>query len=172
MDMETLMKKALSSRDIVFHAKTNLMTYNQLKEYTNLKSILGPYKSCVILYETRDGHGHWCVIFEVNKDRIEFFDPYGLMIDEQLRHISKSYKNKKGLNHTYLIKLIMNSNYKEIEYNNYPLQELKDGINTCGRHVLTRLYNRDMTLDEYYDKIHESGYKPDIYVTLETKNIK
>jgi len=168
MNLKELKRKSLSGNDILSNARTNLMTFRDIKNATSLNEILGPYKSCVILYENKDGSGHWCVIFEVNKDLVEFFDPYGYMIDSQLKYISDSYKKKTGLVHTFLINLILKSNYKYIEYNNYPLQELKNGINTCGRHVLTRLFNRRLKLDDYYDKIKKSGMNGDDYVTNET----
>jgi hypothetical protein len=167
--MNKLKRVSLSSEDILSTVRTNLMVYRDIKKATSLKDILGPYKACVILYETTsDNHGHWCVIFEVNKNLIEFFDPYGYMIDSQLKYIDPKYKEKRGLNHTYLIDLLIKSDYNEIEWNNYPFQELKDGINTCGRHCITRLMYRKMRLDDYANMIEGSGMSADDFVTKET----
>lgn len=170
--LKNLMKVALSGQQITNTVNANLMTYREIKNKTSIDDVLGKNKACVILYETEDYKGHWCCIFEVKPELIEFFDPYGYFIDSQLNHIPESYKQKKGLTHTFLMKLLYYSNYKNIEYNNYPLQQLEKDINTCGRHVIVRLLNRNMKLDDYFNKIRDSGYSPDVYVTLQTKNLK
>jgi hypothetical protein len=169
--LKKLMNVALSGKQIVNAVKTNLISYSELKHITNIEQILGPYKACVILYESKDRYGHWCVLFEQKPDTIEFMDSYGYFIDSELKYISKNFLKKKGLFHTYLINLLYSSHYKYIEYNNYPMQELKEGINTCGRHVITRLLYRNLKLDDYYQMIKNSGYTADEFVTLKTKNI-
>lgn len=173
-ELKKLMSVALSDKQIkkALNNKCNLVTLNEVKHIKTLSELLGPYKACVFLYETADNYGHWCTIFEVNSNLVEFFDPYGYFIDKQLNYIDTNYKNKKGLGHTFIGKLLYESKYKEIEWNNYPLQKYEDNINTCGRHVIVRLLNRGLTLDEYYNKIKSSGYDGDTYVTLVTKNIK
>ena len=169
--MKKLMKVALSSEQIKKAVNTNLLTYNELINYNSLAKVLGAYKSCVILYTTSDNRGHWCLIFEQNPETIEFFDPYGSIIDSQLKYISESYKQKSGFNHTYLIKLILKSKYKYIEYNSYKFQSKGNNINTCGRHVITRLKYRNLNLDDYFKMIKNSGMNGDYFVTIETKNI-
>lgn len=173
MSIKSLQQYALSEKDIksALNNKVKIVSLSEVKKMKHINELLGPYKACVFLYETKDNYGHWCCIFEVNESLVEFFDPYGMMIDNELKYIPKSYLHKKQLNHTFVGKLLYESHYQNIEWNNYPLQELKKDMNTCGRHVVVRLLNRNLTLDEYYDKIKKSGYDPDTYVTLITKNI-
>ncbi len=171
--MDKLFKYALTDKDIAsaLNNRVKIVSLSEVKNMTNINQLIGPYKACVFLYETENNYGHWCCVLQVNLDTIEFFDPYGMMIDNELKYIPKSFLKKKQLNHTFVGKLLYDSHYNNIEWNNYPLQKLEKDMNTCGRHVLVRLLNRNLTLDEYYNKIKKSGYNPDEYVTLITKNI-
>lgn len=165
--------KALSGEEILnmLHNKTNLMLYRDLYKYDNLKDVLGPHKACVILYETREPlYGHWCVIFEQNPDTIEFMDSYGYLIDNE---ISPDFMSadilKRFYNGPKLRRLIYDSRYKYIVYNDHPLQERKFGINTCGRWVVTRLLFRNMPLDKFVKYLYSFKMNLDDIVTIITE---
>ena len=168
-----LMKYALSGSDIVkaLHHETNIMTYKEILDTHNLVTLLGEYGSCVILYETKPGYGHWCCIFEVNPGLIEFFDAYGSMIDETIHHATGELKKIYESNSPKIIELLLRSTYDKIEYNNYPIQKHAKGINTCGRHVVVRLLNRRLPLDFYYHMLQLSGDDYDVTVTKLTDDI-
>ncbi len=90
-----LMKKPLSNTDILeaVHHKTNLVTYKELMGFSTLQQLLGKYKCCVILYDINESNcGHWCLIMQNNSDEVEFFDPYGLIIDGW---IDKAHPSKR-----------------------------------------------------------------------------
>ena len=70
----------------------------------------------------------------------------------------------------YLCKLLLDSGYK-IVYNNYRLQEKKENVNSCGRHVVSRLIYRDVPIDEYVNMIKNSGFTADQFVTKLTNSI-
>ena len=158
---------ALSDKQVLalLRGKANLITYAQVKNYRTLEQLMGPYKACVILYETRKSSGHWTCIFEVNKDLVEFFDPYSIMIDKQLQKINPAFKRVNNMNHTYLSNLLYNSHYPKIEYNHYDFQKRGKNINTCGRHVIVRLWLRELNLEQYNDFIKSFGLPADYVVT-------
>lgn len=131
----------------------------------------------VILYRSSPKSAHWCCIFK-NQEGLNFFDPYGTVIDneiDQIEHINPEYANdyyhggKKRL-----IELILNGDYKDITYNNYKTQEMKNNINTCGRHVATRLLFKKYTLEEYVEtlfKMSKEKYLDDIVLKITNKII-
>lgn len=166
---------ALSGYDILemLKGKTNIIMYNELYKIKNIDEVI-KYGTCVILYNTSEFRGHWCCLI-VNNDRIEFFDPYGILIDDEIKpsfmsklFIKKYYsRDKKRLQ-----KLIYYSKYDKVEYNNYPVQKRENNINTCGRHVVTRILMKDLLLEEYIKYIYSfKGRTPDEVVLSITNNI-
>lgn len=155
---------ALSNFDInkILDGKCHIIEYSDLYNLNNIYDVLGVYKCCVILYRSSNINAHWCCIFENKDGNIEFFDPYGIIIDNE---IDKNYIDNRFYNDYYhrgyhkLSELIINSNYKHIEYNNIKMQEMKSNINTCGRHVSTRLLFRDFSLEEYVNLLGGKNIK-------------
>lgn len=133
--------------DLIDH-KANLILYPDIHHYKSLDQMLNPYGAAIILFCARPNYGHWCCIFKRTNNLIEFFDPYGSIIDEQLQYINKNYRKKSHQDHTYLTKLMIKSPY-ELSYNNYPFQHLKDGVKTCGRWVALRLACRNISLNKF-----------------------
>jgi len=160
-------KKALSNIDILnaVNNKCNLVTYSDIQHYRNIDDLLGPYHCCVILYESDGDCGHWCVLQRRKDGKLEFFDPYGIPIDDKIKW------NTENVYCPELTKLIVD-NKESLVYNDQPLQKMKKNINTCGRHVISRILNRNMDIDEYCDVV--TNFKPwaaDDVVTYLTLNI-
>ena len=82
-------KRPLSDEDILdmMHDKTNIILYEDLAYAPSLDSILSPYGACVILYQIKPNYGHWCCIFKRTNTLVEFFDPYGMFIDDELKYV-------------------------------------------------------------------------------------
>lgn len=164
-------KKSFSGDDILklVDNKANLMTYSDVAKCNNIEEVLGKNGACIILYETKENYGHWTCIFKVNKNTIEFFDPYGCVLDDELKYISDNFKQKSGTDFPHLTEMLYNSKYKVI-YNDYPLQKYKNDINTCGRHVGFRLQMRKIPLEKYAKVMLKSGFNmsPDDLVTILT----
>ena len=162
----------LSSNDImkILDNNTNVIEYSTLYNINNIDDVL-KNGSCVILYKTNINYGHWCCI-TTNKNKICFFDPYGYLIDSEIKEFIDNdfghgyYKGKK------LVELLYNSKYKYIEYNDKPLQEMKTNINTCGRHCCTKIIFKNKSLESYIDMCNDKsmGYNPDNFV-LKLTNI-
>lgn len=173
--LDDLKKYSLSNFDIqeLLKGKANLLTYLELKEYDNIDDVLGKYGACVILYLSSLNYGHWCCIFRSpKKNTLEYFDPYGYTVDYALKFAPEHFRKVNGLEYPHLTYLLYNSPYN-IEYNNYKFQKLGNGINTCGRHVVTRLLLRYLTIEQYNKLMKKyKNIKPDDFVTIITENKK
>jgi hypothetical protein len=136
-DIETLLKH-----------QTKILRYEELQNYPNIVNLLYPYGSVVILYPVRsETDGHWTALFYSKTDNgkicIEFFDPYGTSIDREFKYI-----DKYGNTPRYLSRLLTTSPYP-VEYNDYDFQQKAMGVNTCGRWVVLRVQNADLTLSQF-----------------------
>lgn len=119
------------------------ISYNDLDKY-ELSDIV-PF---ALLYETGQDYGHWTAVLRFD-DIIELFDPLGKEIDS----INTNMPAK-------LLKKIIREGFKP-HYNEYIYQKSDPLINTCGRHIIFRLLNKDLTNHEYHQMmkkmLKESG---------------
>ncbi len=143
----------------------NVISYNKLTKIKNIDKLFNKYTDgCLIHYQT--GHdnnsvmGHWCILTR-DKNNINFFDPYGQYIDNQLDNIDESYNQRINQDYPILSKLLGHSPYK-IHYNPFPLQSFDNGSATCGRWCAVYLkYFKDFKdIDAFGECL--MGYK-DIY---------
>lgn len=171
--MENIIKKlesiSLSGADIlkICSNKSNLIPYSDLSNYNNIDEALGPYTSCILLYETKLNYGHWCCIFKVDKNTLEFFDPYGEKVDEQLKHIPQNMRKSLNEEIPHLSYLLINSPY-DVIYNKKKIQKLETDINTCGRHCAFRIVMRSLPLDDYIDLFQNQKQSADFWVSALT----
>jgi hypothetical protein len=165
-----LEKKSLSGKDVLdlVCGKANLLTYSDLMKYEDIDEAMGPHKALILLFETRSGFGHWCCVFRQNKDTIEFFDPYGIKPDEELKWTKDYLVKKHGKAYPYLTWLLVNSKYKKITYNHHKFQKYQKDVNVCGRHVGLRLCGRRVPLNAYIKLFTESKFDSDLLVTMMT----
>ena len=164
LDLRDILSKyediALSDREVLklIHGRANLILYPNLHKYKTIDEILAPYGACIILYEAVPRYGHWCCIFKVTNNQLEFFNPYGGLIegypDESLEHIPKEFRKKSHQDVPYLSILMYNSPY-ELSYNEYAFQKHGKNIKTCGRWCAIRLVFRNYSLEEFYLLIQE-----------------
>lgn len=176
MDLR-LISKSLSDNEIrnALKGKCNIVSYPKIEDYKTLDDLLGPYGCAVLLYHSKKNYGHWTCIFKYPDNKtVEFFDPYSNSPDGALNFIPMKFRKENNEYYPYLTKLLYESPYK-IEYNDYPLQShgflAGNQINTCGRHVLMRLFNRKLNIDQYMQRLFMLGDDPDIVVTEMTEYI-
>jgi hypothetical protein len=171
---------ALSGQDIknILNDDVNIITYPQLTKYNDINDILTIDKPLIILYLLHSWtYGHWVALIKHN-DRIEFFDSYGIEIDDHLNKIKdKNFKIQSNQDYPHLLKLLYDSGEK-IEFNHTPLQKMKkdniESVNTCGRHSACRCYFKWMKLKDYIKFIKSMTTKnidADDVVTFLTFNI-
>ena len=140
---------------------TKLIKYSELDQYRTIEELLPndvDYK--IILIEQNPNSGHFCCILRYGKT-IEWFDSYGIKPDGELSFISK-VKNRLLGQDVKLLSLLLNDatarGWKVI-WNKKKLQQLKNGINTCGRWCLLRitmLTQFYFGLDEFIDFIEKN----------------
>ena len=130
----------LSGNDIIdfFHhcnLKTpNIIRYPEIKESgINIDDI--DISECnIILYEAVPQIGHWITVFyDQTNDKVEFFDPLGYFLDEQLDF---SYHKEPDL-----MKMFVDSDNIDFEINHVKYQQPNTdtcGIWCCLRYVLSR----------------------------------
>ena len=172
-DTKQLMATLITGTDFnkyLDNGEQHIIKYGDLANYRNIEELLPKERDYkIILIETSYNSGHWCCLIR-NKNILEWFDPYGLGVDSELRFVDKVKKKMLGEDHKHLTRLLEHASkhgYKII-WNKRKLQKFKDGINTCGRWVILRLTMfKDMmfNLEEFLDFIDKnqkgSGLKTD-----------
>ena len=139
----------MSGEDIIIemNGKVDVYSYFQILDFKNIDELLGKYKKVVLLYHTSSNYGHWCCLYENNK-QIYFFDSYGLKPDAELNFIPHNLRNDLNQHHKYLTLLLYNSK-KIINYNQYQLQKVSPNIQTCGRWCCLRLQYPEISVNEF-----------------------
>lgn len=159
MSIEDIIKKyeeiALSDKEVLklVNSRANLILYPDLHKYRTIDELLGKYKACIILYVSRmdpDIYGHWCCIFKVKPNTLEFFNSYGEIPDVNLEDLPMEKRIKMNEDYPYLAMLMYNSPYK-LTFNEHQFQDDGSDIKTCGRHTALRLACRWMSLKKYYN---------------------
>lgn len=157
----------LSGEDIhrITDGKCKIMAYEDLQKYQTLDELMTPNNSVIILYQTKADYGHWVSLLRYNNS-IEFFDPYGFYIDEELKIIDHLHLRSDGITQSpHLTDLINKSNYKII-YNNKKLQKRSEHTNTCGRWVSLRVRFGDISLDKFISLMTKNKhYDGDFWVS-------
>ena len=129
--------------------QTKIVKYTDLYTYTSIDDLLKPYNNVVILYQTiSNTSGHWVCMFK-NGNTLNFFDSYGLKVDEQIQYCP--YLKRNMTNPYVLSDLLKNSNYDLVE-NTYAYQtdSKKQSPNTCGRFCIVRLLFRSMDNKQFF----------------------
>lgn len=153
---------------IITNNEAQIMLYSDLENIDDINYIFNDKNCIALLYETRKNFGHWVGLLKY-ENTIEFFDPYGLKPDEELKYASYNVrKTSDGELIPHLSHLLQNSNMN-IVYNSIRLQKWLPDINTCGRHVALRIKFKDISLKKYVGLLmHTNSYNPDFWVSALT----
>ena len=150
----------------ITNGKMSFHTFTDLEKFDTLDAALGEHGAMIILYRATKNYGHYVAMFKVGNDAIEFFDPVGIPLNEELIPFEFAKEHSR---YDFLQSLVSDSGYRLIE-NHVQLQENNKDINTCGRHAALRIVWRFMSLKRYQglfrrNKLH---FSPDWYVTALT----
>ena len=172
-----LKRKSLSDEEIfnALKGRTNIFLYGDILGATDIDELFGDFDSAVILYEKEPKLGHWVALLR-RGNRIEFFDPYGIFPDLEKSYLNRDYLVSTGQNYNKLADLLYHSwNKYVVEYNNFRLQTMKDGVSTCGRHVIARIWNKKLSINQYYKLINsfkkKFGLDADDVVAILTRDV-
>lgn len=175
-DLAAAIEHPLSDSDVrlLLGHNTAILTYPRLAEARSIDDALDPNGRLVLLYLTTSmTSGHWTGVFRRNENEIEFFDPYGGAIDSQFDFIPDNIEQALGQTTRHLTRLLRDaseSGYK-VRHNPYRFQELKRGVNSCGRWVAARLLHPELNIHEFKTLIERSGVSPDVFVTVVTEEM-
>ena len=118
-----------------------IISFSDLKNYETIYDLLPEKKDyCVIFYtdDIKNGVkiGHWTCLLRY-KNYFEFFDSYGLSVEDELKFISPEKKRRYGEETDYLENLLKPVKH---DYNHHDFQAWKESHTTCGRWVIIRIY--------------------------------
>lgn len=167
--MEKALQYCLGDDDIrtLLGSGIRITNYTKLHEKHSINELFDRQGRGVLFYpQQNEQQGHWCCLIRKGRE-IEFFDPYGDPPDFQKDTISDRKLEQMNMDEPYLLRLLKNSNCKVI-FNKEPLQELKNNISTCGRHIVCRLLHFRYPLRRYREIIRRSGNTPDEFVVKMT----
>jgi len=137
-----------------------IYNYTELYNFSNIDDLLGKFRKVVILYLNSMNYGHWTCLYEFN-NTIYFFDSYGAIPDTQQKYIKKEINEYYKQDFKHLLDLLYSSK-KNIEYNQYKLQQFKKGINTCGRWCVVRLQYPEVSVDNFAEYfLNQNVMNPD-----------
>lgn len=152
----------------------NIIKYNELSNYSKITDILPEDKTFkIVLFENDVNTGHWILLLRYGKT-IEFFNSYGLKPNGDFAFVSKIKNWFLGQNPDYLKALLTDAEKQgfNVIYNKRRLQQMKKGINTCGRWIILRIIlmkflNQDLQgfLDFIDNLVNRYDYTPDILVS-------
>jgi len=159
MSIKEIVEHPLSDNEIQkYLPSAKIVLYNELKEYDNIEQLLPRDKSYfIVLYQDSENSGHWCCCLR-QKNLISFFDPYGLAPDTELNWVKHGVRNSLGITDRFLTRMFDKTKLR-VEYSDEDYQELKSGVNTCGRHVVFRIKNINKTLMQYHKLIKDECKK-------------
>lgn len=163
-------QKSLSNFEVKELVKdVKFVPYDELVRIDDLRQLMGKdYKTpLAILYLTDENYGHWTCLFE-RDGKLSYFNSLGSEPDDDFKFIDPKMRKKLNEVEPKLFELLHNSG-KECEYNNIRLQAKK--VNTCGRHIVFRLWNRKLSPDEYLEIFDDSSMTPDELVVKETSQV-
>jgi len=164
-------KVSLSGRDILrlTDNDTKLLPYEDLERYDSLNQLI-PYEgdTLTLLYQTKEDYGHWVVLINRGDNNLEFYDPYGVKPDEELKHSDFHLRLHRGQITPHLTALIDKDGYN-IQYNNKQLQRYLSSVNTCGRYTALRVKFKHLSIPQFNALfLQNKCYNPDFWVSALT----
>ena len=151
---------------------STIMAHKTVQRYINPRDLFNHRELpnvCFLFYENDsdpDGtiYGHWCLLIEY-ADSFLFFDPYGGSPQSQRELVNRTFHS-----YPYLIDLVEQRAELPLNWSKTQYQSKKEGVNTCGRHVLIRAIHQSKGNAEYREwmKAKCKKYKtdPDGVVTI------
>jgi len=150
-----------------------IIAYPDLGRFHSINQCFDSKGRCILFFPTTShNNGHWCCMMK-KPDGITFWDSYGEPPEEQKDDIPLEMKQYLDIDEPYLTKLLKSANCP-VYYNTHQYQQLKDGVNSCGRWCVSRLLYIDKG-EDYFKKVvdkfcKETKKSPDDFVSALTAN--
>lgn len=165
-----LLETQLDSNQMTRFVHYPIVRYTEFNNMDDIDKAFKGYDCIIVFFEIENvNSGHWTCLIR-GKNSYEFFDSYGLQPDAEFNYITKSKRTELNEQFNSLSRLLnakRQQGYKII-HNPYPIQKFTlqyDGKvfhpETCGRHVVNRLRNKEKSLNQFildtYTKNHQLG---------------
>lgn len=165
-----LKQKPLSDTDILEIEPTNIIFYENLRNYNRIDECFDRHHRFILFLPVKNKFdGHWTAVLRKN-DNIEFYDPYG----NRIQNIRTFLKSRIYFNHQDFLDLVENSGYNLVQ-NKYIHQNRNDMDNkACGRFSVMRLMFYKLNNEEYnklLNKLKKNGISPLNLSIIATTNI-
>lgn len=144
---------------------TRVFPYPKIEEMNHINELVDEkngFPNAIILYQFKDDPktnsimGHWTAVKSMKGgSKLVYFDSYGKTIDQPLNVMPEDYRIKSNQVQKKLSELIGDSQFNDIHYSQYPLQEHKKGINTCGRWA-SYFCNLGLDSDRFYELMKQA----------------
>lgn len=155
------MDYSLSSSDLrTICPGLKVLTYPELNKYGTLDQVFSGSRGAVaVLYMTGPSYGHWTLLLKHGPGEYEFFDPYAMEPDKELKFINPSFRRESG-QMGHLMDLIQDAP-GVVRWSWKRMQKESPGINTCGRWVALRALAMNIPLDQFRNMFRSKEASPD-----------
>lgn len=152
---------------ITTNGKCPIHLYKDIPKYNHIRELIGENNACLVLFPVKSSlNGHWiAILYHPETNTIEHFDPYGFSWTVELSYSDDPITKQNLLGELY--NEAKEKGYNVI-YNPYRFQELKDGINTCGKHSSIRCRFRYLPIEQYKKMMIGQSQNPDYIVSIMT----
>ena len=153
--LQSAERYSLSDDDIreYLNDDVNIVSYLDLPNINRLQDLFKTSDNLVIHIPVQSqSAGHWtCSFMSEDMKTFNYFCPYAFT---PYKNITKSpylthAEDKNDFALVYLIKQFLREGGK-VSVNKYKIQQLKNGVNTCGRHCIARLLHKQLNNKQYY----------------------
>jgi hypothetical protein len=145
---------------------TRILPYPELKQFRTLDDAFDEEGRLIVLYLTSPQAGHWVCLWR-GEDGIHYFDPYGKRPEEPKTWLTRQQNWDLNQSSNELSRLLKASG-RPVYYNRVSYQSDDPDVNTCGRHVASRLILKDKTDKQYYDIVKDADMPSDDFVSYAT----
>ena len=149
--------------------KVIIIAYESLFNVNSLDELFTPFGAFILLYQTAEFFGHWVCLLKTGERDLEFYDPYGLNVDEEL-NINNAFhlRMHRGVITPHLTTLINIDGWR-VRYNKERLQKVLRDVNTCGRYCALRVRFKMLSMKKFNRLLKDNkAYNPDFWVTALT----
>ena len=167
--ISNIISQDLTGTDVTYltRGRANIVMYTQLVNCNSILDLFGKYSAIILLFPVQsDDSGHWVAILKNDKDRsIHHFDPYGLSWVEERSYTTNPLVKQHLLGNLYTK---AQQNGWNVTWNKYRLQQMKNGISTCGRWSCMRIRMQYLSSLEFAKLFLKQKESPDFIVTMMT----
>lgn len=136
--------------------------YPDIARFHSVDDLLAssPIQVVFVLYLTSAAGGHWTVLFRRPDGVIEWFDSYGIAVDNELSFVTPDARVAlKETTPLILSLLVKSGQHEKWTWNKYDLQSEDPRYQTCGRWAILRALHRDMNDDAFHAFIQNEARK-------------